>query len=161
DVVIASYSITDDRKKEVDFAGPYYVTGQQLLVAKNNDSIKGPNDLKGKKVCSVSGSTSIKTVEEKDGANPVPFGTYTEGVNQLTNGSVDAVTTDGAILLGYAAKQPDKLKVVGDAFSTENYGIGLKKGDTAFREFLNNTLQSAFDDGSWKSAFDKTLGKSG
>jgi glutamate transport system substrate-binding protein len=161
DFVIGSYSITDDRKQVVDFAGPYYVTGQQLLVAKDDDSIKGPNDLKGKKVCSVTGSTSIATVEEKYGAKPVPFGTYTECVNQLTGGSVDAVTTDGAILLGYAAKQPDKLKVVGDAFSTENYGIGLKKGDTAFRTWLNDQLDKSFTDGSWKKAFEDTLGKSG
>ena len=161
DFVIGSYSITDDRKQLVDFAGPYYVTGQQLLVAKDDDSIKGPEDLKGKKVCSVAGSTSIVTVEEKYGANPIPFGTYTECVEQLTNGSVDAVTTDGAVLLGYAAKQPDKLKVVGDAFSVENYGIGLKKGDTAFRDFVNDALQSTFDDGTWKSAFANTLGKSG
>jgi len=161
DFVIGSYSITDDRKQIVDFAGPYYVTGQQLLVAKDDDSIKGPEDLKGKKVCSVTGSTSIATVEEKYGANPVPFGTYTECVNQLTGGSVDAVTTDGAILLGYAAKQPDKLKVVGDAFSTENYGIGLKKGDTAFRTWINDQLDKSFTDGSWKKAFDDTLGKSG
>jgi glutamate transport system substrate-binding protein len=161
DFVIGSYSITDDRKKLVDFAGPYYVTGQQLLVSKDDNSIKGPEDLKGKKVCSVSGSTSIETVEAKYGANPIPFGTYTECVNQLTNGSVDAVTTDGAVLLGYAAKQPDKLKVVGDAFSVENYGIGLQKGDTAFRDFINDALQSTFDDGSWKTAFANTLGKSG
>jgi glutamate transport system substrate-binding protein len=161
DFVIGSYSITDDRKKIVDFAGPYYVTGQQLLVKKDDSSINGPTDLKGKKVCSVTGSTSIATVEEKYGANPVPFGTYTECVNQLTGGSVDAVTTDGAILLGYAAKQPDKLKVVGDAFSTENYGIGMKKGDTTFRNWLNDQIEASFDDGTWKTSFDETLGKSG
>jgi glutamate transport system substrate-binding protein len=161
DFVIGSYSITDDRKTQVDFAGPYYVTGQQLLVKKDDNSINGPKDLKGKKVCSVTGSTSIVTVEKEYGANPVPFGTYTECVNQLTGGSVDAVTTDGAILLGYAAKQPDKLKVVGDAFSTENYGIGLKKGDTAFRGWLNDQIEGSFKDGTWKKVFDGTLGKSG
>lgn len=161
DFVIGSYSITDERKKIVDFAGPYYVTGQQLLVNKDDNSINGPDDLKGKKVCSVTGSTSIVTVEEKYGANPVPFGTYTECVNQLTGGSVDAVTTDGAILLGYAAKQPDKLKVVGDAFSTENYGIGIKKGDTTFRNWLNDQIEASFDNGTWKTAFDETLGKAG
>ncbi len=160
-IMIGSYSITDDRKKLIDFAGPYYTTGQQLLVQKKDDSIKGPTDLKGKKVCSVTGSTSIKTVEEKYGAKPVPFDTYTECVDQLKNGDVDAVTTDGAILLGFASKSPDDLKVVGDAFSTENYGIGLKKGDTAFRTFLNETIEGSVSDGSWKKAFDGTLGKAG
>ena len=74
---------------------------------------------------------------------------------------MDAVTTDGAILLGYAAKQPAQLKVVGQPFSTEKYGIGLKKEDSAFRGFLDDTLQKAFDNGDWKKAYDATLGKSG
>jgi glutamate transport system substrate-binding protein len=161
DVVTASYSITDERRKVVGQAGPYYVTGQQLLVRKDDTTIKGPDDLKGKEVCSVTGSTSIKTVEEKYGAKPAPFATYSECVQQLLNKQVDAVTTDGAILLGYAAQNADKLQVVGDAFSEERYGIGFKKGDKAFCDFLDTTLQEAFKDGSWKKAFDKTLGQSG
>lgn len=161
DMVVASYSITDERKKLVSFAGPYYVTGQQLLVSADDDSITGPDTLEGKKVCSVEGSTSIATVEEEYGADPVPFKTYQECVNQLLNGSVDAVTTDGAILLGYAAQNPDELKVVGDAFSEERYGIGFKKGDTEFCQFVVDTLESAYEDGTWQEAFDATLGESG
>ncbi|MGN6088419.1 MAG: glutamate ABC transporter substrate-binding protein [Actinomycetes bacterium] len=161
DLVIASYSITDKRREVVGQAGPYYVTGQQLLVAKDDDSIKGPDDLKGKKVCSVTGSTSIKTVEEKYGAQPAPFSTYSECVQQLENGQVDAVTTDGAILLGYAAQNPDKLKVVGDAFSEERYGVGYKKGDNALCQYIVDTLKKAESDGTWEKAFDATLGKAG
>ena len=161
DIVVASYSITDKRRQVVGQAGPYYVTGQQLLVRQDDSSINGPTDLKGKKVCSVTGSTSIATVQEKYGAQPAPFSTYSECVQQLLNKQVDAVTTDGAILLGYAAENKDKLKVVGDAFSEERYGVGYKKGDTAFCQFISDTLKGAMDDGSWKKAFDKTLGKSG
>lgn len=161
DIVLASYSITDERRQVVGQAGPYYVTGQQLLVRKGDDSIKGPEDLDGKKVCSVEGSTSIKTVEEKFGASPVPFATYSECVQQLLSESVDAVTTDGAILLGYAAENPDKLQVVGDAFSEEKYGIGHKKDDKAMCEFLNKTLEESFGDGSWEKAFSSTLGEAG
>jgi glutamate transport system substrate-binding protein len=161
DLVIASYSITDDRRKVVSQAGPYYETGQQLLVRSEDSSINGPNDLTGKKVCSVTGSTSIATVKDKYGAVAAPFSTYTECVQQLLNKSVDAVTTDGAILLGYAAKQPDKLKVVGDPFSQERYGIGFAFGDTQMCEFLRDTLQQAFDNGKWAQAFADTLGKSG
>ncbi len=160
-MVAASYSITDERLELVGQAGPYYVTGQQLLVKKDDTSINGPDDLGGKKVCSVTGSTSIATVEEDYGANPVPFSTYQECVNQLLNGSVDAVTTDGAILLGYAAQNPDELKVVGEAFSEERYGLGYTKGDSEFCNFLNETLQKSFDNGSWAAAFEKTLGKAG
>ena len=137
DLVIASYSITDERRQIVGQAGPYYVTGQSLLVAKDDNSIKGPDDLKGKKVCSVTGSTSIATVEEKYGAEPAGFDTYSECVDQLKNGSVDAVTTDGAILLGYAAEDPDALKVVGEPFSEERYGIGYNKDAEGMCEFLN------------------------
>ncbi len=160
DMVVASYSITDERRGIVGQAGPYYVTGQQLLVREEDkDKINGPDALKGVSVCSVTGSTSIKTVEEEYGAEPKPFGTYSECVQQLKNKQVDAVTTDGAILLGYAAEDPDKLEVVGKSFSEERYGIGHKKGDKAFCEFINKSLQESFEDGSWKEAFEKTLGK--
>jgi len=161
DFVLASYSITDERRQVVGQAGPYYVTGQSLLVAKDDDSIKGPEDLEGKKVCSVTGSTSIATVEEKYGATPAGFDTYSECVEQLKNKSVDAVTTDGAILLGYAAEDPDLLKVVGEPFSEERYGVGYSKDSPELCEFLNDTLTKSFEDGSWQKAFDATLGKSG
>lgn len=161
DFVIASYSITDDRRKVVGQAGPYYVTGQSLLVRADDDSINGPDDLDGKKVCSVTGSTSIKTVEEEYGATPAGFDTYSECVRQLENDSVDAVTTDAAILLGYAAENPDELKVVGEPFSEERYGIGYGPDHPELCEFINETLTEAFEDGSWKAAFDATLGKGG
>jgi glutamate transport system substrate-binding protein len=161
DFVIASYSITDERREVVGQAGPYYVTGQSLLVAKDDNSIKGPDDLDGKKVCSVTGSTSIATVEEKYGAEPAGFDTYSECVDQLKNGSVDAVTTDGAILLGYAAEDPEALKVVGEPFSEERYGIGYNKDMPELCEFLNETITTMFEDGTFEKAFDATLGKSG
>ena len=161
DIVIASYSITDTRRQVVGQAGPYYVTGQQLLVREEDkDRITGPDKLSGVKVCSVTGSTSIKNAQEK-GAQPVPFSTYTECVQQLLNKSVDAVTTDGAILLGYAAQQPDKLEVVGEPFSEERYGIGYKKGDQAFCQFLTDTIKKAEENGDWEKAFKDTLGKAG
>jgi glutamate transport system substrate-binding protein len=162
DLVLASYSITDERKEIVGQAGPYYVTGQQLLVREEDkEAITGPDDLQGKKTCSVTGSTSIKTVEEEYGADPAPFATYSECVQQLTNGQVDAVTTDGAILLGYAAQQPDELEVVGEAFSEERYGIGYGKEHTEMCDFLRTTLQESYEDGSWEEAFNSTLGESG
>ncbi|HET7328689.1 MAG TPA: glutamate ABC transporter substrate-binding protein [Nocardioidaceae bacterium] len=162
DIVIASYSITEDRQQVVGQAGPYYVTGQQLLVREEDkDTITGPDDLQGVKVCSVTGSTSIQTVTEEYGANPVPFDTYSACVRQLQNGTVDAVTTDGAILLGYAAQSPDELEVVGDPFSEERYGIGYYKGDVAMCEFLTESINESFDNGSWKEAFEATLGESG
>lgn len=162
DLVLASYSITDDRRKIVGQAGPYYVTGQQLLVREDDkDKIKGPEDLKNLKVCSVEGSTSLARVQDEYGASPVPFATYSECVEQLESKTVDAVTTDGAILQGYAAEKPDELEVVGDPFSEERYGIGYKLDAPGMCEFINKTLQKSFDDGTWADAFEATLGKSG
>ena len=162
DIVIASYSITADRRKVVGQAGPYYVTGQQLLVREEDkDQITSPEDLDGVKVCSVEGSTSLATVEDKYGADPIPLATYSECVTQLENGTVDVVTTDGAILLGYAAENPDELEVVAEPFSEERYGIGYEKGDTEFCQFLTDTIEQAQDAGTWAAAFENTLGQAG
>ncbi len=159
DLVIASYSITDERKQLVGQTGPYYVTGQQLLVQKGSD-IQSVDDIKGKEVCSVTGSTSLDNVEA-EGAKPRGFDTYSECVDQVLNGTVDSMTTDGAILLGYAAEHPDELEVVGEPFSEERYGIGFSKDSPEVCQFLNDTLEESFEDGSWDKAFESTLGKSG
>ncbi len=159
DLVIASYSITDDRREVVGQAGPYYVTGQQLLVAKGSD-IQGLEDIKGEAVCSVTGSTSLDNVEA-EGAKPRGFDTYSECRDQVLNGSVDAMTTDGAILLGYAAENPDELEVVGDTFSEERYGVGYPKDAPEMCGWITDTLTAAEDDGKWAEAFEATLGQSG
>lgn len=163
DLVIASYSITDERKQLVDFAGPYYETGQDLLIRKSDKAdITGVDSLAGKKICSVTGSTSLANVKQKaPKAKRVALSQYSDCVTQLQNKTVDALTTDGSILLGYAAEDPDHLTVVGKPFSTEKYGIGMHKGDKAMRTFLNDMLADSFTDGTWKKAYDRTLGKSG
>lgn len=161
DFVVASYSITDERRQIVGQAGPYYITGQDLLVAADDDSITGPDDLEGKKVCSVTGSTPIALIEEEYGATPAGFDTYSECVDQLLNGSVDAVTTDGAILLGYAAENPDELKVIGEPFSEERYGIGYSIDSPELCQFLTDTINTAYDDGDFEKAFEATLGEGG
>ena len=164
DFIVATYSITDARKKKVDFAGPYYVAGQSLLVKADNTDITGPESLNGgKKLCSVTGSTPAQKVKEKY-ANEVQlqeFDTYSACVEALRNGAVDAVTTDDIILAGYAAQYPGQLKVVGKPFTEERYGIGLAKGDTASRNKINDAIQAMIDDGSWQKAFEATVGASG
>ena len=162
DMVLASYSITDERRQVVGQAGPYYVTGQQLLVREEDkEKITTPEDTKGLKVCSVTGSTSLQRMEDEYGASPVPFATYSECVDQLENGTVDAVTTDGAILLGYAAENPDEIEVVGEPFSEERYGVGYNKDAAEMCQWITDTLQAAMDDGTWAEAFEATLGESG
>ncbi|MEX0429474.1 glutamate ABC transporter substrate-binding protein [Nocardioides sp. DS6] len=159
DLVIASYSITDERRKVVGQAGPYYVTGQQLLVPKDS-KIDSIDDVRGMNVCSVTGSTSLDQIEAK-GAKPRGFDTYSDCVDQVLNGTVDAMTTDGAILMGYAAENPDKLKVVVPPFSEERYGVGYSKSHPEMCQWIVDTLKKAEDDGTWAKAFEATLGKSG
>ncbi|TYB37475.1 glutamate ABC transporter substrate-binding protein [Micromonospora sp. AP08] len=164
DYYVGTYSITDKRKNDVSFAGPYFVAGQDLLVRKDDSSITGKDSLKGKKVCSATGSTPIQRVRDEGLTEPnniVEFKTYSECVSQLLDKKVDAVTTDDAILKGYAAQNPDELKVVGQPFSTEKYGIGLPKDDKALRDYVNDQIEAAFTDGTWKKIYDGTLGKSG
>jgi glutamate transport system substrate-binding protein len=160
DYYVGTYSITDKRKEQISFAGPYFVTGQGLLVAADNSDIKGPDDLAGKNVCSATGSTSIQRIKtDYPDAKTTEFDTYSQCVEQLKTGQVDAVTTDEAILIGYAAQDPDNLKVVGDVFSEERYGVGIPKGDTALQEYIN----TMFTDGGdiWQAIFDKNLGSAG
>ncbi len=164
DMIVATYSITDKRKAKVDFAGPYFIAGQDLLVKADNTSITGPDSLKGKKLCSVTGSTSAQNVLKKvPGVNLQEFGTYSECVAALASGSIDALTTDDTILAGYAAQEQykGKLKVVGKPFSTENYGIGLKKGDTALCNKITDAIKTMISDGSWQKAVNTNLGPAG
>jgi glutamate transport system substrate-binding protein len=163
DLVVATYTINDDRKKVVNFAGPYYVAGQDLLVP-TNSTITGPEALAGKKVCSVTGSTPAKRIQTdyKD-AKLQQFDSYSKCVTALAGGQVDAVTTDDIILAGYAAQEQyaGKFKVVGKKFSEEPYGIGLKKADKDGCNKINEILKTSATDGSYKAAWDSTLGKSG
>jgi glutamate transport system substrate-binding protein len=164
DLVVASYTINDKRKQQVSFAGPYFVAGQDLLVRADDNSITGKDSLQGKKVCSITGSTPIQRVRDEgltEPGNVVELSKYSDCVNQLDQGSVDAVTTDDAILKGYAAQEPDKLKVVGKPFSVEPYGIGMLHDDAALRAKVNDVLQTAIDDGTWQQLYDSTLGRSG
>lgn len=160
DLYVGTYSITDKRKNSVDFAGPYFETGQGLLVKKDNSDITSEKNIDGKKVCSATGSTPIQNIRENfPKAVPVEFDIYSKCVEALVSGDVDAVTTDQAILIGFASQRPDDVKVVGQPFTTEKYGIGLKKGDTALRTFLNKTLTDGGAE--WTKIYDNTLGKSG
>jgi glutamate transport system substrate-binding protein len=165
DYYVGTYSITDKRKKLVSFAGPYFIAGQDLLVRKDDTSMDaGKTALKGKKVCSATGSTPIQRVKDEgltEPSNISEFKTYSECVSQLLDKKTDAVTTDDAILKGYAATAPDELRVVGKPFSTEKYGIGLPLADKALRDKVNSILETSASDGTWKAIYDETLGKSG
>jgi glutamate transport system substrate-binding protein len=161
DFVVATYTINDKRKQVVDFAGPYYQAGQDIMVAKGNpEGIKGPEDLAGKKVCSVTGSTPAENIRTNyPKAELTEFDVYSKCAEALKNGQVQAVTTDNVILLGLISQDQEAFELVAKPFTKEPYGIGLKKGDTAFRNFINDTLEKAEQDGRWQKAWDATAGK--
>ncbi|MGW3337966.1 glutamate ABC transporter substrate-binding protein [Streptomyces sp. NPDC001009] len=162
DYYVGTYTINPNRKKLVGFAGPYYMAGQSLLVRKDTDDINGPEDLDGKRVCSAAGSTPYQRIKDEfPKAVLVAYDTYSVCVDNLLTYQVDAVTTDDAILIGYAAKAPDELKVVGKPFSKEPYGIGVPRNDNALRFALDDALAARDKDGDWKKAYDATLGLSG
>jgi glutamate transport system substrate-binding protein len=163
DLVIATYTINDTRKQRVDFAGPYYVAGQDILVKKDDTTIKGVSDLNGKKVCSVQGSTSLTNVQQQapQADLSITFDKYSLCVEALLDGRVQAVTTDNVILLGFVNDNKDKVKLVGKTFTTEPYGIGLKKGDTTFRNWVNDQLQLIASNGSYADAWNDTAGATG
>ncbi|MFE7563053.1 glutamate ABC transporter substrate-binding protein [Kitasatospora sp. NPDC057500] len=162
DYYVGTYTINDNRKKLVGFAGPYFIAGQSLLVRRNDKEITGPQDLDGRKVCSASGSTPYQRIQKQyPKAHLIGYDTYSACVDNLITSQVDAVTTDNTILMGYAAKVPDELKVVGEPFSQEPYGIGTPRNDTVLRGALNDALAHHEENGDWKKAYDATLGLSG
>jgi glutamate transport system substrate-binding protein len=158
DIVVATYTINDERKKVVDFAGPYYEAGQSLMVLKSNNDVKGPEDVRDKPVCSVEGSTPAAHIVKNYGAKLVATDAYSKCLEPLRNGQVVAVTTDNVILAGFVDQNPE-FKIVGEPFTKEPYGIGLKKNDDKFRAFINDLLEEAEKDGTWKRLWQETAGK--
>ncbi|MVA75664.1 transporter substrate-binding domain-containing protein [Auraticoccus sp. F435] len=164
DMIFATYSITDTRKEQVSFAGPYIIAGQDLLVRADDTEITGPETLSGKTLCSVTGSTPAEKVkEEYPDVELQEYANYSQCVQALSSGGVDAVTTDNTILAGFAAQEQyaGQLKVVGKTFSEERYGVGIPKGDVQLCEDINAALTSMVDSGEWQAALDETLGASG
>ncbi|MFD7609783.1 glutamate ABC transporter substrate-binding protein [Streptomyces sp. NPDC059828] len=163
--IAASYSINDKRLAKVDFAGPYLLAHQDILVRADDNSIKSPEDLNNKKLCSVAGSTSAQNVKDKlaPKAQLQTYGGYSECLTGLQSKVIDALTTDDSILAGYAGQDAfkGKFKLAGFKMSNENYGIGLKKGDAELKDKINKALEKMVSDGSWKKAVDANFGPAG
>lgn len=160
DYYVGTYSINDKRKEQIDFAGPYFITGQGLLVAKDAPEADKLEDFNGKTVCSATGSTPIQNIKANfPEIKTQEYDLYSACVQDLIDGKVDAVTTDQAILIGYAAQYPDEVKVTGGLFTEERYGVGLTKGDDALRAHINDLFTENND--IWQAIFDKNLGDSG
>ena len=160
DIVVATYTINDERKQLVSFAGPYYVAGQDIMVAAGNpEGITGPDDLAGKTVCSVEGSTPAENIRTNfPEVNLITTDVYSKCADQLKNGEVVAVTTDNVILTAFVSTDPESFELVGAPFTEEPYGIGLALDDDDFRDFINDVLEDAYESGAWAEAYDSTVG---
>ncbi|MEE8736947.1 glutamate ABC transporter substrate-binding protein [Bifidobacterium subtile] len=157
--VFATYSITDQRKQKIDFAGPYYVSRQGILVKSTNNSIKSVKDLDGKKVGVQAGSTGPQIVKKAaPKATVQEFQDDSQLVQAIKQGRIDAYVVDQSLVLGDVAKEPKALKVVGDGFGSEDpYGIGLPKGSDATK-FVNDWLKRIEADGTWAKLWKLTIG---
>ncbi|MFD4637074.1 glutamate ABC transporter substrate-binding protein [Lentzea sp. NPDC058436] len=158
-LVVASYSITEERQQHVSFAGPYYTAGQDLLVRESEKTINGPSDLGDRRLCTVQGTTSSERVRQHHAATVrlVEYARFDMCVNALLAMQVDAVTTDDLILAGYAAKNPELLRLVGRRFSEERYGIGLRKGDDEGRQRVDEALAKMIASGAWAAALKRNF----
>lgn len=165
DLITATYSINPGRSESVNFGGPYLLTHQALLVQESNSEISGLDDLDGKILCSVTGSTPAQKVKEAlPSVQLQEYDTYSSCTEALRQGNVDALTTDATILNGYSAQSPGNFRVVeleqdGEPFTNEYYGVGLAKDDTEGTDAINTALEAMFDDGSYDQFISDNLGE--
>jgi glutamate transport system substrate-binding protein len=158
DVVFNTYTITEERAQQVSFAGPYFESGLAVAVKTGNTDIKGIDDLGGKTVIVGANTPAVTEVPKRQPtANVITFGTDPQAVTALLQGRGDAYVQD-LTLLASDAKSNSQLTVVGNPFTTEPYGIGLKHGDDDFKKFVNDWLKKIQDGGQWAQAWKGSLG---
>ncbi|MFF7634689.1 glutamate ABC transporter substrate-binding protein [Kitasatospora sp. NPDC008050] len=158
DSVLATYTITPARAQKVAFAGPYYSSGDAILVAKGNSSITKVADLAGKTVCTESSSTAANDLKQyAPSAHVILFQTNAECEQAVEQGRADAYVLDQALLLGDQVRDP-KVKVVGQPFTTEPYGIGLPLSSPEMKTFVNDWLKTLQADGEWTKLWQSTIG---
>jgi len=159
-VVVRTYTANCERWQKVNFSSIYYTAGQRLLVERSS-KVTSLEQLSGKKVCAAKGSTSIKTIDAHE-ANPVPVAVdnWSDCLIMLQQGQVAAVSTDDTILLGMVAQDPN-VKIVGEKFTQEPYGIGIPKADVDMVKFVNAVLAQSIQSGRWQGSFNRWLGRTG
>jgi ABC-type amino acid transport substrate-binding protein len=159
DLILSTMTINAERDQEIDFSEPYFIARGRVLVKKSDTSIRGVKDLAGKEVCTALGSTYEDTLKkEAPKAKRRLVDSYSECLELIQNGAVDAVSTDDVILTGMIIQDPS-LKLVGDPLTTEPYGAGMKAGDKAFQGFVNGVVRKFKEDGRWETSYEKWVGQ--
>jgi glutamate transport system substrate-binding protein len=158
DLILSTMTINQERDQEIEFSEPYYIARGRILVPQDSD-IRGIDDLAGKSVCTALGSTYEETIRnEAPDADLQLVDTYSECLELLQNGAIDAISTDDVILTGMII-QDDTLEMVGDELTTEPYGAGIKEGDREFQRFVSETLEAAQQDGRWADLYQEWVGQ--
>jgi ABC-type amino acid transport substrate-binding protein len=159
DLILSTMTINEERVGQIEFSDPYYVAQGRILVPKDNDEITGVDTLAGKSVCTALGSTYEATLKKQaPDAKLKLVDSYSECLESLQNGSVDAISTDDVILTGMII-QDDSLKLVGDPISQEPYGAGIKKGNTELVDFVNQVFDAYKSEGRWAKTYEKWVGQ--
>ncbi|MEO3883981.1 glutamate ABC transporter substrate-binding protein [Nonomuraea sp. B5E05] len=168
DMVVASYSITMSRRPRVTFAGPYVTAYQDTMVRSDDASIQKTSDLAGQRICLAKGSNSYRRIVDPppDGkldlpAILVPAANYSECVRKLLDRRLDAVSTENLSLAGYVEQDPKKLRLLNDPISEEQWAVGLKEGEIATCEAVNEAITMMWGDGTAARLLQKWFGKTG
>ena len=157
DAAISSVSITPERAKEMLFSDPYFQVGQLVTVGIDNTDIKSKDDLAGKVAGAQIGTTGSFAIEDIDGATLKTYDDIGLAFQDLINGQIDAVVADNPLAYGYAGKNPDKLKTVGDVFTSEDIGIAVCKNKPELLEQINSGLRAVMAEGLIEQLIDKWL----
>ncbi|MFX3636601.1 MAG: glutamate ABC transporter substrate-binding protein [Candidatus Pristimantibacillus sp.] len=158
DLIIATMTITEERREQVEFSEVYFEAGQSLLVKKGSKITSIDDIAKGTKVLAVKGSTSVDNIKAKaPEATVLEFDNYQDAFSALKAGQGDTLTTDNSILYGMMAQDPG-YEVVGEPFTDEPYGIAIKKGETALVEAVNGALKAIKDNGEYDKIYEQWIG---
>jgi glutamate transport system substrate-binding protein len=159
DLILSTMTINEERVGQIEFSDPYFIAKGRILTKKDNTEIKGVEDLAGKSVCTALGSTYEATLKKQaSDAKLKLVDSYSECLESLQNGSVDAISTDDVILTGMII-QDDSLHLVGDELTQEPYGAGIKKGNTELRDFVNQVFEEYKQDGRYDKTYEKWVGQ--
>ncbi|MBB3731678.1 glutamate transport system substrate-binding protein [Nonomuraea dietziae] len=163
DLVLATFSITQERKTRVAFAGPYHLSYQDILVREGTSGIANVRDLKGRRICEVQGSNAAQRVvdERRIDASVVPVATYDECMSMLKSGRIDAITTNDVILAGLAARERGGVRLVNTQFNEQRTGVGMRRGDVEGCERVNRAITDMYQDGTAARLLGKWFGRSG
>ena len=147
DAAISAISITEKRRQDMLFSDSYFVAGHVITVRKDNTTITGKDSLLGKVVGVKAGTTSALEVSEMHDVTMKTYADYEEPFHALMNGEIDAVVSDDIFALGFIDRNPTKLKLAGEPFTEEYYGIVVATNKTELLDRINAGLQAVKGEG--------------